>query len=143
MGGPRLTLPRMKRTCAHWIRTLALSWLALSAVAIAQTKPTRTEVGGVTPASILWVGNSFFYYNNSLHNHVSSLIRAADPKYRFRSTSVTISGSGSDWHDVGSYFRGALVQVHRQVDCLKQIKTKSLLFIVEVVEKVKPLHRFV
>ena len=33
------------------------------------------------------------------------MIRAADPTYRFRSTSVTISGSGSDWHDVGSYFR--------------------------------------
>ena len=57
------------------------------------------------PRSAIYIGNSFFYYNNSLHNQVTQLIRAADPKYRFRSTSVTISGSGSDWHDVGSYFR--------------------------------------
>ena len=40
------------------------------------------------------IGNSFFYYNNSLHNHVTRLIRAADPSYRFRTTSVTISGLG-------------------------------------------------
>ena len=53
----------------------------------------------------IYIGNSFFYYNNSLHNHVTQLIRAADPTHPFRSTSVTISGSGSDWHDVGSYFR--------------------------------------
>ena len=33
------------------------------------------------------------------------LLRSADPQVRFRSTSVTISGSGSDWHDVESYFR--------------------------------------
>jgi hypothetical protein len=33
----------------------------------AQTKPKRLELGQA-PESILWVGNSFFYYN-SMHNH--------------------------------------------------------------------------
>lgn len=35
------------------------------------------------------------------------MVRAADPrnKNRYRATSVTISGSGFDWHDVASYFR--------------------------------------
>jgi hypothetical protein len=77
----------------------------LSANASAQTKPKRTDVGGATPASILWVGNSFFYYNNSMHSHVANLVRAADPKAMPRATSVTISGSGIDWHDMDSYFR--------------------------------------
>jgi hypothetical protein len=71
----------------------------------AQVNPKVTDAGVERPASVIYIGNSFFYYNNSLHNHVTQLIRAADPSYQFRSTSVTISGSGSDWHDVGSYFR--------------------------------------
>jgi hypothetical protein len=76
-----------------------------AAAQVETVKPKVMESGVAHPHSAIYIGNSFFYYNNSLHNHVASLIRAADPKYRFRSTSVTISGSGSDWHDVGSYFR--------------------------------------
>jgi hypothetical protein len=74
---------------------------------LAQAKPKRTDIGGEPPKSILYVGNSFFYYNNSIHNHVLNLTRVADPanKERYRATSVTISGSGFDWHDMESYFR--------------------------------------
>jgi len=72
---------------------------------LAQARPRRTEVGGEPPRAILWVGNSFFYYNNSMHNYVGYLVRAADPKMEHRATSVTISGSGFDWHDMESYFR--------------------------------------
>ncbi len=71
----------------------------------AQTKPKILDSGVDKPASAIFIGNSFFYYNNSLHNHLGLLLRAADPNYRFRATSVTISGSGADWHDVESYFR--------------------------------------
>jgi len=71
----------------------------------AQTKPKLLDVGIDNPASAIYIGNSFFYYNNSLHSHVSQLLKAADPKYAFRSVSVTISGSGFNWHDVDSYFR--------------------------------------
>jgi len=85
---------------------LSLLWLAsLSGALLAQTKPQRTEVGGEPPASILWVGNSFFYYNNSMHNHVGNLARATNPTVTYRAVSVTISGSGMDWHDMESYFR--------------------------------------
>lgn len=71
----------------------------------AQTKPTRAELAGepAAPESILWVGNSFFYYNNSMHNHFGQLVRAAGG--RARSTSVTISGAGLDWHDMESLVR--------------------------------------
>ena len=73
--------------------------------AIAQTKPKLTDVG--SPKTAIYIGNSFFYYNNSLHAHVLSMRRAADPQNRaaYRNTSVTISGSGFDWHDVDHYFR--------------------------------------
>jgi hypothetical protein len=71
----------------------------------AQTKPTRVELSGepAAPESLLWVGNSFFYYNNSMHNHFGQLVRAAGA--RARSTSVTISGAGLDWHDMESLMR--------------------------------------
>jgi uncharacterized protein DUF4886 len=82
-----------------------LCMISLSNAVPAQTKPKRTDVGGAPPQSLLWVGNSFFYYNNSMHSHVGSLIRAADPQSRPRAVSVTISGSGIDWHDMESYLR--------------------------------------
>ena len=79
--------------------------LVLSGPGQAETRPLRTHLGGETPKSILWVGNSFFYYNNSLHSHVLGLVKAADPAGGARATSVTISGSGLDWHDMTSLLR--------------------------------------
>jgi len=71
----------------------------------AQTKPRVLDTGIENPASAIYIGNSFFYFNNSLHSHVAALLKAADAKNSFRSVSLTISGSGFDWHDVNSYFR--------------------------------------
>lgn len=71
----------------------------------AQTAPKVLDSGVERPASAIFIGNSFFYYNNSLHNHVTRLVAADEPGYRLRATSVTISGSGANWHDVESYFR--------------------------------------
>ena len=71
----------------------------------AQTKPKILQTGIEAPASAIFIGNSFFYYNNSLHNHFILLLRSADAGSKFRATSATISGSGADWHDVESYFR--------------------------------------
>ncbi len=53
---------------------------------------------------MLWVGNSFFYYNNSMHGHVGRLLTAAGQKGN-RSTSATISGSGINWHDMEAHFK--------------------------------------
>lgn len=69
------------------------------------TRPKITFPAVTDPTSMMWVGNSFFYYNNSMHNHVGELARSADPKLRFRQTSVTIGGSGFGWHDMESLFR--------------------------------------
>ena len=81
----------------------ALIVLVLSAgTGVADTKPKRAALEQA-PSSILWVGNSFFYYNNSMHNHFGRL--AASGGTKARSTSATISGSGLDWHDMASLMR--------------------------------------
>lgn len=80
-------------------------WAATGAWA--ETTPTVTSVGVDEPRSFLFVGNSFMYYNNSLHKHFNRLVKEADARNSgdYRATSVTISGSGLDWHDMESYFR--------------------------------------
>jgi hypothetical protein len=73
----------------------------------ALTPPKVKDIGPEKPKTILYVGNSFFYYNNSMHKYVTGLTNAADPANRkqYRSTSITISGGGLNWHDVESYFK--------------------------------------
>jgi hypothetical protein len=84
---------------------LAASFLTVSAHA--QTKPILMAPATKGLASFLFVGNSFFYFNNGLPAYVSKLAAAAPepdrPKFSF--TMVTIGGSGLDWHDMESYFR--------------------------------------
>ncbi|MBA2962093.1 MULTISPECIES: DUF4886 domain-containing protein [Ramlibacter] len=70
----------------------------------AQTAPKRTDPGA-RPEAILWVGNSFFYYNNSMHGHFNQLAASLNEKPAVRGTSVTVSGSGLDWHDMESLVR--------------------------------------
>jgi hypothetical protein len=60
--------------------------------------PVSTEI-----KSLMWVGNSFFYYNNSMHGHTGQLLTASGARGH-RASSVTISGSGINWHDVAAYF---------------------------------------
>ncbi len=73
--------------------------------AMPQTKPKVLSSGVENPRSMMWVGNSFFYYNNSMHGHVAALLRAANSSAGFRQASVTIGGSGFGWHDMDSLFR--------------------------------------
>jgi len=83
-------------------------WMAIgTAAAWAQTKPAVTSLGPDFPRSEIFIGNSFFYYNNGLPGHLDRLEKAADPDHKqdYRATMVTIGGSGLDWHDVESYFR--------------------------------------
>lgn len=55
--------------------------------------------------SILYVGNSYFSFNNGVGWHVTHLHSSTGAKERLRSTSITITGGGLSWHDVESYFR--------------------------------------
>jgi hypothetical protein len=76
-----------------------------SFAAFAQTKPLVKDFGAELPTSAAYIGNSFFYFNNGMPGHVSSLVGADKSGLKQRNVMITMGGSGFDWHDVGSYFR--------------------------------------
>ena len=95
----------MKKKTEYAARAARLLAVAATvALAACSTAPTAPRWQGETPASLLWVGNSFFYFNNSMHGHLGGLLNAGGVR-GIRQTSVTISGAGLDWHDVGSHFK--------------------------------------
>jgi hypothetical protein len=76
---------------------------ALWLPAQAHEKPQVTKLEGDPAKAILWVGNSFFYYNNGMSNMYSGMSKAAGDETRV--TLAAIGGSGIDWHDVDSYLK--------------------------------------
>ena len=96
-----------RRCCATLVRVLGLAALTWWRRSLPPPRRSRRfwRRASSGPASAIFIGNSFFYYNNSLHNHVeaaAALGRSAGPT---SAPHRTISGSGSDWHEVESYFR--------------------------------------
>ena len=53
--------------------------------------------------SVMFVGNSFFYYNNSLHNHLRKIISGDNSVETINTRSITINGSSLSWHSVDAY----------------------------------------
>jgi hypothetical protein len=79
--------------------------LLVAAQASAQVRPKVLSYAGELPKRMLFIGNSFFYYNNGMQNQVLGIARAADPDNKgYGGTMVTISGSAMDWHNVEGYF---------------------------------------
>ena len=72
---------------------ILIAMLAFAAPLWAQTAP-KVKSLDPAPKTILYVGNSFFYFNDSMHRLVGGLIAQGDPQNRaqYRQTSVTISG---------------------------------------------------
>ena len=81
--------------------------LVLTACASTSTTAPAAAAGPEETKAVLWIGNSFFYYNNSMHGHVGQLIQGATSgdKRGHRAVSATISGSGINWHDLESHFK--------------------------------------
>ncbi|SJN13401.1 hypothetical protein CZ787_10100 [Halomonas citrativorans] len=77
----------------------------LPASVMAETGSNRNALGSPNPQQILYVGNSYQYYNNSLHNYVKRMAEAAYPDIadQLNSKSVTISGAYLSQHDIKSY----------------------------------------
>ncbi len=95
----------------HSIAALLLTALATAGCATTVAPPAalatsaaKAPVDAKDVKAMLWVGNSFFYYNNSMHGHVGQLMNAAGVRGS-RSVSATISGSGINWHDVAAHFK--------------------------------------
>jgi hypothetical protein len=100
---PHLKVHRMFRRITLQA-LLAVATLGLSACATPPANVADSVASNKSPSSMLWVGNSFFYYNNSMHGHVGLLLNAAGTK-GVRQTSATISGSGMNWHDMSAHFK--------------------------------------
>jgi len=106
----RHALPLILTTLVFGLAGCAATTPPVPSTAAPSASVPLTRAGTANPPkSIMYVGNSFMYYNNSLHNHVGLLTRGVGPADRqrvaHRATSVTISGSGLDWHDLNAYLR--------------------------------------
>ena len=67
-------------------------------------KPLILETKIENPKSIVFIGNSFFYYNNGVHKPTLGMVKAnksLGKGHRFRN--ITINSSSLEWHDVESY----------------------------------------
>jgi hypothetical protein len=100
----------MKWGLVQTLNALVLASVALALSACSTTQPSAQKAAvaeSEQTKAVLWVGNSFFYYNNSMHGHVGQLVRGSTmaDKTGHRAVSATISGSGINWHDIESHFK--------------------------------------
>ena len=89
------------------MRRLALSIVLAFCVSLAAAQPAptvkRPQVD--TPKKILFVGNSYLYYNDSIHNHVRRMVDAGGiaTEKELQYKIVTIGGAPLAHHDVAAY----------------------------------------
>ena len=76
----------------------AVACVIVSSTASGELAPTVTHIE--PPEDILFVGNSFTYYNNSVHKHLLGLVRAAGGEPGVTRI-MTISGSRLEAHTAG------------------------------------------
>jgi hypothetical protein len=83
-----------------------------------KTKPKVTQLQLELPTHILFVGNSYLYYNDSLHNHVermaiaAGLFEVSDVEYK----SATIGGAALFDHNIDHLLDPQNLRVDRQFD---------------------------
>ncbi len=83
-----------------------LAALLFSGLVQAQSTP-KVKSLNPAPTTLLLVGNSFFYFNDSMHRYLGGMVAEGLPELRgkYRATSVTISGAGLNWHDIDAYLK--------------------------------------
>jgi hypothetical protein len=77
-------------------RVLTLLLLTLFVCAASEPiplPPTSAVQTGKAPGRLLFVGNSFTYYNGGLENHVRQLAESADPPHRITADRATKGGA--------------------------------------------------
>lgn len=93
----------MRIHLAALMKSALFTALALQAMAVAAApSPAVKQPPVESPKRILFVGNSYLYYNDSLHNHVRRLAIAADPasEKALQYKSATIGAAPLAHHDV-------------------------------------------
>ena len=76
--------------------------IAFAFGATAATAPKVKAPQVASPTHVLFVGNSYFYYGDSLHNHVQRLVTAGDAALdgKLRYKSATIGGAELSHHSI-------------------------------------------
>ncbi|MGH6621729.1 MAG: DUF4886 domain-containing protein [Alphaproteobacteria bacterium] len=98
-----MTLGHHSRQSAFFAALLFAFGMATAAAAA--DAPTVKPAAADTPKRVLFVGNSYLYYGDSLHNHVRRMAAAVDAKNekQYRYKSATISGSALHHHNIAAY----------------------------------------
>ena len=68
------------------------------------------------PKSILFIGNSYLYYNDSMHNHVEELMEDYYKNQEIVTKSATIGGSRLENHNIDHLLKPKNLQRKEQVD---------------------------
>ena len=89
----------------HRTMSLLAALMLVSTLCTGKSEPRHAGLEGEPVQSVVWVGNSFFYFNNGIHRYLGGIAGGVDRKAGIRSVLVGIGGSGIDWHDVDSYLR--------------------------------------
>ena len=80
-----------------------LIYFLFSTFLVYASDPHTYSLKDKSPERVLYIGNSYLYYNDSLHNHVRRMLEEIYPNKIDTSNykSVTISGSRSWHHNIG------------------------------------------
>lgn len=85
------------------MRLLSLVVLLASTVCVQAAQGAQSsDISRATPGRVLFVGNSYLYYNDSLHNHVRRIAIAAEPasEKSLQYKSATIGGAPLAHHNI-------------------------------------------
>ncbi|MGB5580802.1 MAG: hypothetical protein WBM68_09585, partial [Woeseia sp.] len=83
---------------------LLLAQASCAAQTGASLAPDIERLENTSPMRILFVGNSYLYYNDSLHNHVRRIVAELDPQLAddIQYKSATIGGARLSHHHIDS-----------------------------------------
>ena len=87
------------------VHLLLFTIVGLSGISLASEAPSIKSLTVTNPSHLLFVGNSYLYYNNSLHDHLRRMVISAELHDRDDTNfkSATINGARLNHHDVANY----------------------------------------
>ncbi len=104
------------KACLYSLAASVLLSGGLAAQGAAQTSAEVASLDKDAPQRILFVGNSYLYYGDSLHNDVVRMARAAYPDDKFTYKSATISGAYLAHHNIESHLEPGRLGVKEPFD---------------------------
>lgn len=98
-----------------FVSAIAAAALLSTGVRADTPAPTVKALKAEKPQRLLFVGNSYLYYGDSLHNHVRRMVIAAGiyKKKKLKYKSATISGSAIFDHNIDSYLEPGKLRVKK------------------------------